>query len=431
MNISRRQWLKTGAAGALAAGVAGAEAVQAAQQTRPPAPARNPLFDKLQPLGDRVKPISVAEFQGRVARAQQLMRDANPRFDALYIAPGASMYYYFGVRWGLSERLFAFVLPRTGDPFLVCPAFEEERARELLRWEMPVRAWQEDESPYALAARTLAERGIRSGRIGIEEHTRFTFFDGLRQAAPGFEFPSADPITIGCRGRKTAHELELMQLACEATIEVYKAAFASFTEGMTPADVNNLLRQGFQRMGLQGGALVLFGQWAALPHGTRQPHTLKEGEVVLVDGGTSVEGYQSDVTRMTVLGPPSEKLRAAFNTVRRAQDAALAAAQRGKTTASVDDAARKVIADAGYGSDYKLFTHRVGHGIGLEGHEHPYLVRGSQTVLEPGMTFSNEPGIYVRGEYGMRLEDVMVIEEQGSARLLTPGFSPSLERPFG
>jgi Xaa-Pro dipeptidase len=431
MAFSRRQWLKTGAAGAMAAGLAGATPAEAAQQGRSQGPARSPLFDKLQPLGDRAKPITVAEMQERVARAQQLMRDANPKFDALYVAPGSSMYYYFGVRWGLSERLFAFVLPRSGDAFLVCPAFEEGRARELLRWEMPVRVWQEDQSPYVLVARTLADRGIRSGRIGVEEHTRFTFFDGLRKAATGFEFPSADPVTIGCRGRKTAHELELMRLANHATIDVYRAVFDSLREGMTQSDVGALIRQGFQRMGLQGGALVLFGQWAALPHGTRQPQQLKEGEVVLVDGGTSVEGYASDVTRTTVLGQPSEKLRAAFNTVRRAQDATLAAAVRGKTTGSVDDAARKVITDAGYGADYKLFTHRVGHGIGLDGHEHPYLVRGSTTVLEPGMTFSNEPGIYVRGEYGMRLEDVMVIEENGPARLLTQSFSTSLERPFG
>jgi Xaa-Pro dipeptidase len=317
MAFSRRQWLKTGAAGAMAAGLAGATPAEAAQQGRSQGPARSPLFDKLQPLGDRAKPITVAEMQERVARAQQLMRDANPKFDALYVAPGSSMYYYFGVRWGLSERLFAFVLPRSGDAFLVCPAFEEGRARELLRWEMPVRVWQEDQSPYVLVARTLADRGIRSGRIGVEEHTRFTFFDGLRKAATGFEFPSADPVTIGCRGRKTAHELELMRLANHATIDVYRAVFDSLREGMTQSDVGALIRQGFQRMGLQGGALVLFGQWAALPHGTRQPQQLKEGEVVLVDGGTSVEGYASDVTRTTVLGQPSEKLRAAFNTVRR------------------------------------------------------------------------------------------------------------------
>ena len=210
-----------------------------------------------------------------------------------------------------------------------------------------------------------------------------------------------------------------MQLACEATIDVYKAAFASITEGMTPGDVNNLLRQGFQRMGLQGGALVLFGQWAALPHGTRQPHTLKEGDVVLVDGGTSVEGYQSDVTRTTVLGRPSDKVRAAFDTVRRAQDAALAAAVRGKATGSVDDAARKVVIDAGYGADYKLFTHRVGHGIGLEGHEEPYLVDGNTLPLEPGMTFHMPITLSDRGRFTVAASETAVVTETGNRVMST------------
>jgi Xaa-Pro dipeptidase len=191
-----------------------------------------------------------------------------------------------------------------------------------------------------------------------------------------------------------------------------------------------LISQGYQRMGLSGSALVLFGEWAALPHGTQQPQQLREGDVVLVDGGTSIEGYASDVTRCTVLGKPSDKLKRAFDIVRRAQDAALEAARAGRTCGSVDDAARQVIAAAGYGKEYEFFKHRLGHGIGLDGHEHPYLVRGSKVVLEPGMTFSNEPGIYVRGEYGLRLEDIMVVEPDGPARLLTPGFSLSLEYPF-
>jgi Xaa-Pro dipeptidase len=184
-------------------------------------------------------------------------------------------------------------------------------------------------------------------------------------------------------------------------------------------------------MGLGGGAIVLFGEWAALPHGTTKPQRLKEGDVVLVDGGTSVEGYASDVTRTTVFGKPSDKASRAFETVRKAQDAALAAAARGKLSGSVDDAARKVVTDAGFGRNYELFTHRLGHGIGLDGHEHPYLVRGSKTVLEPGMTFSNEPGIYVRGEFGIRCEDVMAITENGPARLLGTSFAGSLESPFG
>jgi Xaa-Pro dipeptidase len=423
MRVSRREWLKSGATAA-----AGASLTVAAE---PQAPRQSDPFAHLAPLGDRAKPITVAEYQGRVELAQRLMRESKPPFTALYIAPGSSMYYYFGVRWGLSERLFAFVIPRQGEPFLVCPAFEEGRARELLQWPIPVHVWQEDEDPYALVARTLAGRGIRTGRIAVEEHTRFTFFNGLRRAASGFQYPSADPITIACRGRKTSHELELMQLANEATVEVYKATFASLREGMTQRDVQGLLTRGFQKMGLGGGALVLFGQWAALPHGTRQPQHLKEGEIVLVDGGTSVEGYASDVTRCTVLGRPSDKLRRAFDTVRKAQDAALAAATSGRLAGMVDDAARQVVTAAGYGKNYELFTHRVGHGIGLDGHEHPYLVRGSKVVLQAGMTFSNEPGIYVRGEYGVRLEDIMAIEPSGPARLLTPGFSPSLERPFG
>ncbi len=423
MRVSRREWLKSGAAGAVGASLAATVEAQSARQADP--------FAHLAPLGDRVKPITVAEYQGRVELAQRLMRESKPPFTALYLAPGSSMYYYFGVRWGLSERLFAFLIPRQGEPFLVCPAFEEGRARELLQWPIPVHVWQEDENPYELVAKTLTARGIRTGRIGVEEHTRFTFFDGLRKATRGFQFPSADPVTIACRGRKTSHELELMQLACEATVEVYKATFASLRDGITQRDVQGLLTRGFQKMGLGGGALVLFGQWAALPHGTRQPQHLKEGEIVLVDGGTSVEGYASDVTRCTVLGRPSDKLRRAFDTVRKAQDAALAAATSGRLTGMVDDAARKVITDTGYGKNYELFTHRLGHGIGLDGHEYPYLVRGSKVVLQAGMTFSNEPGIYVRGEYGLRLEDVMAIESGGPARLLTPGFSPSLDHPFG
>lgn len=430
MGIFRRALLKAGAIAPVAVGVAGGlafEAPEAKTQQRP-LPAE---FDRLKPLGERVKPIAVEEFQGRIALAQRLMAEAKPAFAALYLTPGSSLYYYTGIRWGLSERLMGMVIPQKGAPAMVCPAFEEGRLRELLRWQIEVHAWQEDESPFALVAKTLADRGVRAGRVGVEETTRFHFFDGLRKAAPALQYASGDAVTVGCRGSKTAHELELMQLACEATVDVYKAVFASLREGMTQREVGAMLSQGFQRMGLSGGALVLFGKWAALPHGTSQPQRLAEGEIVLIDGGTSVEGYASDVTRCTVLGKPSDKLKRAFETVRKAQDAALAAAMRGKFSASVDDAARQVIIGAGYGKGYELFTHRLGHGIGLDGHEHPYLVRGSKTVLQPGMTFSNEPGIYVKEDYGLRLEDVMVIEEDGPARLLTPGFSTSLEKPYG
>lgn len=388
-------------------------------------------FDALRPLGDRVRPIAPEEFQSRVARAQQLLADSKPSIDALFVAPGTSLYYFSGIRWWPSERLLALVIPRKGEPLLVCPGFEEGRLREQLRWPAEVRVWQEDESPSALVAASLADRGIRTGRIGIDETTYFTFFDHLRQAAPALELSSGDPVTIGCRARKSAHELELMRLACEATCDVFRAVFASLKEGMAQDDIGSLVERGFARMKLRGGALTLIGASAALPHGSVKSPKLKEGDGVLIDGGTSVEGYASDVTRTGVFGKPSEKLHRAYETVRRAQDAALDAARAGRLSGSVDDAARAVITSAGFGPGYKFFTHRLGHGIGLDGHEHPYLVRGSKTVLEPGMTFSNEPGIYVPGDYGLRCEDDMVIAAEGPAQLLTPRFAVSLERPLG
>jgi Xaa-Pro dipeptidase len=388
-------------------------------------------FEGLKPLGGRVRPITADEFHGRMLQAQKLMSESDQKYDALFMAPGTSLYYFTGIRWGISERLLALVLPRTGDPIMVVPAFEEGRMREKLTFSAEVRAWQEDESPTKIAAAALADRGIRTGRVGVEETAAFTFFDHFHAAALGFQCVSADPVTIACRGRKSDHELELMRLACEATFDVFRAVFASLKEGMSQEDIGKLVEAGFSKMGLHGGALVLLGPSAALPHGTIKPQKLKEGDVVLIDGGCAVDGYQSDVTRTGVFGKAPEKVARAYEIVRKAQDAALDAARTGRLSGTVDDAARKVITDAGYGPDYKYFTHRLGHGIGLDGHEHPYLVRGSKTVLEPGMTFSNEPGIYIPGEFGMRCEDDMVIAAEGPGRLLTQGFAVSLEKPLG
>jgi Xaa-Pro dipeptidase len=388
-------------------------------------------FSALKPLGDRVQPIAADEFHARLLRAQSLMAQSNPAFDAILIGPGTSLYYFTGIRWWLSERLLALIIPRTGQPILISPAFEESRMRESLLYSAEVRAWQEDESPSQLIAASLADRGLRTGRIGIEERLPFTFFDHFRAAAPAYDLVSADPITIGCRAVKSPHELELMRLACEATCNVYRAVFANLKEGMTQEQVSDLVVAGYAKMHLRGDALVLFGSSAALPHGSKQPRTLKEGDAVLIDDGCTVEGYCSDVTRTGVFGKPSEKIQRAFETVRKAQDAALDAARAGKFSGSVDDAARSVVTSAGYGPGYKFFAHRLGHGIGLDIHEHPYLVHGSKTVLEPGMTFSNEPGIYVPNEFGVRCEDVMAITADGPAQLLTPGFQVSLEKPLG
>lgn len=391
-------------------------------------------FSALKPLGSRILPILPilpVEFSERLLHAQELMQKLYPRFDALFLGPGTSLYYFTGIHWGLSERVLALIVPRSGAPVLITPAFEEGRLRERLRFAIEIRAWQEDENPASLAVAALSGRGICSGRLGIEEATPFTFFNHLREAAPAFDYVSADTVTIACRGRKSAHELELIRLACEATCDVYRAVFSSLKTGMSQDDVAKLVEAGFSKMNLRGDALVLLGASAALPHGSQKPQKLKEGDVVLIDGGCLVDGYQSDVTRTGIWGKPSPKIRVAFEIVRKEQDAALDAARTGTFSGAVDDAARAAITSSGYGPDYKFFTHRLGHGIGLDGHEHPYLVRGSKTVLEPGMTFSNEPGIYVPGEFGVRCEDLMVIGEGGPAKLLTSGFQVSLEKPLG
>jgi Xaa-Pro dipeptidase len=428
MKFSRRDLFKSAAVatGGVAADTIFDRPATGSQSTAQSLP---PAFDALKPLGDRVKPIRAVELQARVAHAQQLMTDSKPRFEALYVTPGTTLVYYTGIHWWASERILALLVPRQGDPLLVTPAFEEGRLREQMRWPVEIRVWQEDESPYPIIEKWLAERGIRTGQVGVEATTRYVFFDGLRHAATSLDYTSGDPITVGCRAQKSAHELDLMRLACSATCAVYKAVFASLREGMTQREVSELASRGYARMGLQGEASVFFGPSSALPHGSREEQVLREGTGVMIDDGTTVEGYQSDVTRMGVLGKPPEKLQHAFEIVRNAQNAALAAAVAGHECGSVDDAARKVITDAGFGRGYKYFPHRLGHGIGMDGHESPYLVRGNRTILEPGMTFSNEPGIYVVGDYGMRCEDDMVIAESGEAQLLTPGFQPSLETP--
>src|SRR5215467_4839816 len=345
---SRREFLKNSAA----VSVAGFGATRNARaNVNIEADALPEAFSRLRPLGTRVHPVTADEYRGRLERAQKLMTELTPAYEALFVAPGSSLYYFTGIRWGMSERLLALVLPRTGDPIMVVPAFEEVRMREKLQFPVEVRIWQEDQSPTKIAAGALADRGIRTGRIGVEETAPFTFYDHLRAAAPGLECASADPITIACRGRKSAHELDLMRLACEATFDVFRAVFASVKEGMSQDEISKLVEGGFSKMGLRGGALVLLGASAALPHGTIKPQKLKEGDVILIDGGCAVEGYQSDVTRTGILGKPPERVNRVFESVRKAQDAALDAARAGRLSGTVDDAARKVVTDAGYGPD--------------------------------------------------------------------------------
>lgn len=384
-------------------------------------------FASLKPLGSRVHPITPDEYSGRVEHAQKLMAELEPKYDGLFLAPRTSLYYFTGICWGVSERLLALVLPRAGEPITVVPAFEEGRMREKLQFPAEVHIRQEHQSPTKIDAAALADRGIRTGRIGVEETVAFAFFDHLRLAAPGLECVSADAVTIACHGRKSPHELELTRLTCEATFDVFRAVLASVKEGMSQEDSGKLVEGGFSKMRLCGGALVLLGASAALPHGTLKPQRLKEGDVILSDGGCSVEGYESDVMRTGALARPSEKVTRVFEIARRRMPRSMRRARagcRGRLT-------MLPAKSSGFGPDYKTFTHRLGRGIGLDGHEHPYLVRGSKAVLEPGMTFSNEPGIYLPGEFGLRCEDDMVITTGGPAQILTPGFAPSLEKPLG
>ena len=420
--VTRRSFLW--GAGATAA-LVGTLRLDAQQADAPPA------IRALTSMRSQARPITAEERRGRVERARRLM--AEEKIDALMLCSGMSLIYFTNIEWSGGERLFTAVIPAKGEPFFVCPAFEEDRAREQIALgpfagTADVRTWHEHESPYQRVAQGLQDRGIRTGRLGIEETVKFVFSDGVAKAATGITLTSGTPVTGGCRMIKDAHELELMQLASTVTLKSYEAAYKSLKEGMTQNDFARLVSSAHARLGFEGGAGVQVGEFSALPHGSITPQVVKEGTILLIDGGCNIEGYQSDLSRTFVLGKATDKMKQVFDIERRAQDAALAAAKPGVACEAVDAAARKVIVDAGYGPDYKYFTHRVGHGIGMDWHEWPYLVRGNTTPLRPGMTFSDEPGIYLRGEFGVRLEDDMVITEEG-ARLFTPQ-SNSLEAPF-
>ena len=325
------------------------------------------------------------------------------------------------------------MIPVKGAAFLITPKFEEERAMEQahlgpLGRDAEVMAWEEHENPYDLLRKGLASRGLSTCTIAAEETVRFVFADGAAHV-PGVTVVSGTPITAGCRIVKDAHELALMRHASAVTLAAYEAAYKSLKEGMTQDDFGQLVQLAHQQLGYSGSAGVQVGKYSALPHGSATPQVVREGSILLIDGGCKVEGYSSDISRTFVLGKATQRMKDVFEIEHRAQSAALAAAKPGVPCEAVDAAARKVIVEAGFGPDYKYFSHRVGHGMGMDGHEWPYLVRGNTLPLRPGMVFSDEPGIYIPGEFGIRLEDDMVITETG-AELFTPQ-SPSLEQPFG
>jgi len=435
--LSRRGFLGASAALSLGAAVPTALCSEQAESPKPSTPVPAPIA-ALQLLSGRARPFTNAERLARIARAQQLM--AATKIDAIVLANSTTSSVYFAdLQLNGGERLWALVMPAKAKPFLVCPAFEEGRARELLDAgpfgkDADVLVWQEDESPFTALGKGLADRGLASGTVGLDENMKFVFAEGIRAANPHLTIVSASPVTAGCRMIKDAHEIECLRLACRATLLVYRAVAQSLQQGMTTGYVHSLVAAAYKRVGFEGEASLNIDEFTALPHGSRQSQTLHEGSILMLDDGCSVEGYTSDITRTFVLGKATDKMKRVFDLVHGAQSAAVATARPGIPASDVDAAARKVIVDGGFGPGFTYFPHRVGHGIGMDMHEWPYLVKNDMfgydlsPRLQAGNLFSDEPGIYIRGEFGIRLEDDLLITESGS-ELLTPQ-SPSLEHPF-
>lgn len=379
--------------------------------------------------GDAV-PIGPAERADRLARAQKMMQAQG--IDALLVEPGASLVYYTGIRWWRSERLTAAVIPAQGAPIIVCPFFEKPSIDESLKIPAETRVWQEDENPLALIAAFLTEKGLARGRIGIEETVRYFAVDGLKAALPSATIMK-DPVTRAIRMRKTAVEIALMQKATDVTMAAYRWTIPQVKTGMTPTDIGALMAAATKSL---GGAvefnLILLGEAAAYPHGSDKPQAVRSGEVVLMDCGCTVEDYQSDISRTFVHGAsPSVEQRKVWNAVATGQKIAFATAQLGTTAGSVDDAVRRHYEQLGYGPRYQLpgLSHRTGHGIGMEGHEPVNLVHGETTPLDVGMCFSNEPGLYLPGRFGIRLEDCFHMTPQGPKWFSVPPVS--LDEPIG
>lgn len=424
--ISRRRFLEIGGLSVSLSGFAksllGQTPSKPAAQTAAKAPA-----GKLENMLAGIKPLGPEDYNARLQKAARLMGDN--KLDAVLLTGGVNLAYFTTVSWGTSERTFAAILNKKSHPIWVCPAFELERAKELIPAGHDVRTWEEHDSPYRLIGQVLADLGARAGRLGIGPSTAGFQIFGLKREAPQVELADGAVVTEGCRGTKTPKEIAFMDLANMITKLAYREGFKQIKEGMSQRDLSGAIAAAHTQMGVRGSGGPQFGTATAFPHGSRVPRALQPGDTIMVDGGCSVEGFSSDVTRTIVFGKATDKQRKVWDIVKKAQDAALKAAAPGAKCEDVDAAARKVVEDAGYGPGYKYFAHRVGHGIGMEGHEYPYLVKGNTLKLAPGMTFSNEPGIYIYGEFGSRTEDCMVVTESG-ARILGGMPAVSIDQPF-
>ena len=421
MTISKREFLRlSGATAALAAiGTATADERRGALAAA-----------DLQSITDSAIPISVDERLARIAKAQKLM--AKFKIDAVLVEPGSAMEYFSGIRWWRSERLMALVIPRKGEIAVVTPYFEEPSVRESMTFGQDVRTWHEHDDPFERVAGVLKDRGLRRGRIGLEDTVRYFAVDGLKRAASAFEIVAALPVTQGCRMYKSSAEIALMRKANEVTLKAYEHVYRSLDKGMTPADVKTLMRDAQSALGGSGiWSMALFGPASAYPHGTSIKQEIEEGQVVLMDCGCSVLGYQSDISRTFVYGEPNERQHEVWNTVRKGQQLAFETARPGLPAGKVDDAVRGYYEGLGYGPGYATpgLSHRTGHGIGMDGHESVNFVHGETTPLAAGMCFSNEPGIYIFDEFGVRLEDCIYMTNDGPAWFTVP--PDSLDEPIG
>jgi Xaa-Pro aminopeptidase len=390
--------------------------------------AAEPDLAGLKDLTAATRPITAAERAARVAQAQALMK-ANG-IGAILIEPGSSLTYFTGVRWNRSERLTAAVLPAEGEALIVTPFFEEPSVRETLGVPADVRVWQEDEDPLALVAGFLKERRLHARTLGIEETVRFFAADGLKRLRPDATLVSANPVVRGCRLIKTPAEIALMQAATDVTIAAYRWLHPRVEAGMTGSEIGALMTAATRRLGGDAEfSMALIGEASAYPHGSREVHRVAAGQVVLMDCGCTVQGYQSDVSRTWVHGTATAEQRKVWDHVAQGQRIAMKAARIGAAAGLVDDAVRGQYERWGYGPRYKLpgTSHRTGHGIGMDGHEPINLVHGETTPLAAGMCFSNEPGIYLPGKFGVRLEDCFHMTEAGPRWFSEPPVS--IERP--
>jgi Xaa-Pro dipeptidase len=389
-----------------------------------------PADPSLRPMTGDMVPIGREERLARIARAQRLMQRLG--FGAILIEPGASLTYFTGVQWHRSERLTAALIPAEGEAVIVTPFFEEPSVRESLGIPAEVRTWQEDEDPLALVAGALRDRKLAARPVGVEDTVRYFAVDGLQKALPHVIIHNAAPVVRPCRMVKSAAELALMQKATDITIAAYRYTWKRVERGMRPSDIAAIMDGATVALGGSVEfSLILLGEAAAYPHGSHKPQEVRDGEVVLMDCGCNVQGYQSDVSRTFVFGEPNAEQRKVWDQVHRGQQIAFEAARIGAPAGSVDDAVRRQYEAWGYGPRYKLpgLSHRTGHGIGLDGHEPVNLVHGETTPLAPGMCFSDEPGIYIPGKFGIRLEDCFHMTETGPRFFSTP--PPSIDQPFG